>query len=235
MGTLFGQLFGGGAQRKLESAPDDFGKWLGDRMGTSGGSDKGLEEDQAKIEAARIKAEKERERAEALDAENAARQNKMLDMLMARARGEGPSAAQDTLQLSYDKAARGAQSTARGSRGNPALAMRQAQMQQGQLSSERGLQSGILAAQEQLQAGAELNRAIAAARQGDLAKTTGIWSNVNADQMSELEARKLAMQRQLHRDEQRMRQKMAWINLLGNAGSAYAKGAAGAAAAAKPS
>lgn len=165
-------------------------------------------------EAAIMSAERERARAEALDAENAAKQNEMLDMLMARARGEGPSSVQDALQLGHDRASRGALSMARSGRGNPALAMRQAQMQQGQLASELGLQSGIMAAKEQLAAGSELNNAIQAARSGDLSKAAGIWKNVNADKMLEMESRKIALQRQMYADQLKMQKQNAWMKSL---------------------
>lgn len=78
-----------------------------------------------------------------------AQQQALIDQLLAQARGEGPSAAQNQLRAATDETMRQALAYAASSRGNPALAQQAAGRQMSQASQQAANQSAILRAGEQ--------------------------------------------------------------------------------------
>ena len=113
----------------------------------------------------RIKAEREATRAQ---------QSAQINTLQRAARGGGPSAAQDQLQLASQRNMRAALSMAASGRGNPALASQSAGNQRAIIGQQQASQSGALRAQEMQVAQASLAQAIQSQRQQDI----GMEANV---------------------------------------------------------
>jgi hypothetical protein len=105
---------------------------------------------------------------EQLKAKTRADQAAQIEILQAQARGEGPSAAQDQLQLATDQNMRASLAMAASSRGNPALAMQGADRQRAIIGQQQAAQSGALRAQEMQGAQAQLAQAIQSQRQQDI-------------------------------------------------------------------
>jgi len=111
-------------------------------------------------------------------------QAQQIAALQAAARGEGPSAAQDQLQLATDQNMRQALAMAASGRGNPALAMQGAGRQRALMSQQHGAQSGALRAQEMQSAQGQLAQAIQQKRaqdQADLNRQLG-YAQLEAQQ-----------------------------------------------------
>lgn len=95
-------------------------------------------------------------------------QTAQIEQLQAAARGEGPSAAQDQLQLATDQNMRAALAMAASGRGNPALAGQAASGQRAIIGQQQAAQAGALRAQEMQVAQSSLAQAIQSQRQQDI-------------------------------------------------------------------
>ena len=157
---------------------------------------------------------------EARRAANRAQQGEQITDLQAAARGEGPSAAQDQLQLATDQNMRQALAMAASGRGNPALANQAAGRQRAMMSQQHGSQAGALRAQEMQSAQQQLSGALQAQRGQDL-----------ADQQRELQYKQLEAQKQMQYDQMISNQKIAksgggsdldaLMNVIGTGAAAY--------------
>ena len=125
---------------------------------------------------------------EAQKAEVRKQQSEQIAILQAAARGEGPSAAQDQLQLATDQNMRSSLAMAASSRGNPALAMQSADRQRAIIGQQQGAQAGALRAQEMQSAQAQLAQAIQSQRQQDI----GLESSVEVARERIASAEKIA-------------------------------------------
>ena len=97
-------------------------------------------------------------------------QQGLVDLLQRQANGSGgPSVAEQQMRMGLDAAAQQANALAAGSRGNPMLAMRQAQQAQGQLAMQAAGQGAALRAQEQLAARGQLGGLLDQMRGADMA------------------------------------------------------------------
>lgn len=119
-------------------------------------------------QAANEKAAAEFERLRAERAATRAQQSAQINTLQRAARGGGPSAARDQLQLASQRNMRAALSMAASGRGNPALASQSAGNQRAIIGQQHASQSGALRAQEMQSAQGQLAQAIQAQRQQDI-------------------------------------------------------------------
>lgn len=120
-------------------------------------------------------------------AESRALQNANIEQLQAASRGEGPSAAQDQLQLATDQNMRQSLAMAASGRGNAALALQGAGRERAIMGQQLVSQSGALRAQEMQSAQVQLSQAIQAQRQQDLITDQNVISRekiASAEQMT---------------------------------------------------
>jgi hypothetical protein len=95
-------------------------------------------------------------------------QMSLAQSLAARAAGQGSSLAQMQMQQATDQSLASAMALARSGRGNPAVAMKAAQMQNGMTTQQAAGQSAQLRLQEQMQAQGQLADVLGQVRGGDL-------------------------------------------------------------------
>lgn len=99
-------------------------------------------------------------------------QKDLVGSLTAAANGQGPSAAQDQFRLATNRNLADALALARSGKGNQAAAMKNAQLQRAGISQDAAAQSGMLAAQEQNAARAQLGSVLSDSRAQDLGAAT---------------------------------------------------------------
>lgn len=149
----------------------------------------------------------------AYQSQDARRQQQALATQLANP--SGPSVAEQQLRMGQDAGMAQALAMARSARGNPALAMRQAQMAQGQLSAQTAGQMALLRAQEEAQRRGELANLLGNMRGQDYGLMAGLQGSRGID----LNAQQLGQERELGYLAQQMGMEQSQLDaILGQRG-----------------